>query len=152
MRYCKVSTLKEAFQTGSAVQVDVSSTTAAAISVQSRRPTSLQKISWVKVFGMQVNGLDSLVKALNVEVKDMRKEKDRAIESHTVWGNLKNSMGYLLSVYCLVRQAHTVMVLIASFHTFASARKERLISLLNDWCHHRPQRFARPAWLGKDIA
>ena len=50
-----------------------------------------------------MNGLDSLVKALDVEVKELRREKDRALQSKTLWGHLKNSLGYALSVYCVIR-------------------------------------------------
>ena len=52
---------------------------------------------------LQVNGLDSLVKALDVEVKELRQEKDRALQRKTLRGHLKNSLGYALSFYCLVR-------------------------------------------------
>lgn len=52
---------------------------------------------------LQVNGLESLVIALAYEAKEMRKEKDRALESRTILGHFKNSLGYGLSGYCIVR-------------------------------------------------
>ena len=50
-----------------------------------------------------MEGLESLVSALKADVKELIRERDRAIESRTAWGQLKNLLGYCLSVYCLIR-------------------------------------------------
>lgn len=74
--------------------------------MSSRKECAARNVQGISesAFSMQVNGLDSLVQALDVEMKELRREKDRALESHTAWGHIKNSLGYCLSVYCLVRQ------------------------------------------------
>ena len=52
---------------------------------------------------MQVQALDSLAKALHVEVLELRRERARALSSRGLWGHLKNLLGYLLSAYCLFK-------------------------------------------------
>lgn len=54
---------------------------------------------------MQVQALDSLAKALHVEVLELRRERARALSSRGLWGHLKNLLGYLLSAYCLFKYA-----------------------------------------------
>ena len=49
--------------------------------------------------------LESLERALKVEVVELRKERDRALESRTLLGHAKNLTGYLLSAYCIYRRA-----------------------------------------------
>lgn len=53
--------------------------------------------------GVQVQALDSLAKALHVEVLELRRERARALASRGLWGHLKNLLGYLLSAYCLFK-------------------------------------------------
>ena len=52
---------------------------------------------------MQVAALESLSKALFVEVLELRKEHERAVSSRTLWGHCKNLVGYCLSAYCLFK-------------------------------------------------
>ena len=52
---------------------------------------------------LQVAALESLSKALFVEVLELRKEHERAISSRTLWGHCKNLAGYCLSAYCLFK-------------------------------------------------
>ncbi len=56
-------------------------------------------------FAKQVASLESLERALKVEVVELRKERDRALESRTLLGHAKNFTGYLLSAYCIYRRA-----------------------------------------------
>lgn len=51
----------------------------------------------------QVQALDSLAKALHVEVLELRRERARALSSQGLWGHFKNLLGYLLSAYCLFK-------------------------------------------------
>ena len=53
----------------------------------------------------QVKSLEALGRALYLEVLELRKERDRALESRTLLGHAKNLMGYLLSAYCLYKCA-----------------------------------------------
>lgn len=52
---------------------------------------------------VQIKGLNSLVRALFVEVLELKRERDRAMEARTLWGHCKNLLGYCLSAYCVVR-------------------------------------------------
>jgi len=52
-----------------------------------------------------VTSLEALGKALFLEVLELRKERDRALESRTLAGHAKNLMGYMLSAYCLYKCA-----------------------------------------------
>ena len=52
---------------------------------------------------LQVAALESLSKALFVEVLELRKEHERAVSSRTLWGHCKNLAGYCLSAYCLFK-------------------------------------------------
>ena len=51
----------------------------------------------------QVQALDSLAKALHVEVLELRRERAKALSSRGLWGHFKNLLGYLLSAYCLFK-------------------------------------------------
>ena len=50
-----------------------------------------------------MQGLESLAKALHVEVLELRRDRARALASRGLWGHCKNLLGYLLSAYCLFR-------------------------------------------------
>lgn len=52
---------------------------------------------------MQVTSLEALGKALYLEVLELKKERERALESRTLAGHAKNLMGYMLSAYCLYK-------------------------------------------------
>ena len=52
-----------------------------------------------------MQALDSLAKALHVEVLELRRERARALASRGLWGHFKNLLGYLLSAYCLFKYA-----------------------------------------------
>ena len=60
-------------------------------------------IEVVGVGWWQVQALDSLAKALHVEVLELRRERARALSSRGIWGHFKNLLGYLLSAYCLFK-------------------------------------------------
>ena len=65
-----------------------------------------QQVLCIEVAGMgcwQVQALDSLAKALLVEVLELRRERARALSSRGLWGHFKNLLGYLLSAYCLFK-------------------------------------------------
>jgi golgi pH regulator len=47
--------------------------------------------------------LEALGKALYLEVLELKKERERALESRTLAGHAKNLMGYMLSAYCLYK-------------------------------------------------
>jgi hypothetical protein len=50
-----------------------------------------------------VSGLESLAKIMCIELLELRRERDRALASHTVMGHLTNLLGYALSVFCIAR-------------------------------------------------
>ena len=77
-------------------------------------------------YGMQVQALDSLAKALHVEVLELRRERARALSSRGLWGHLKNLLGYLLSAYCLFKY----VVVYSPALTVKSACDRSLWSLL----------------------
>jgi golgi pH regulator len=52
---------------------------------------------------LQVKSLEALGKAIYLEVLELKKERERALESRTLAGHAKNFMGYMLSVYCLYK-------------------------------------------------
>lgn len=52
---------------------------------------------------LQVKSLEALGKALYLEVLELKKERERALESRTLAGHAKNLMGYMLSAYCLYK-------------------------------------------------
>ncbi len=54
---------------------------------------------------LQVDALESLNRAIFAEVLELRAERDRALAARTLIGHLRNLLGYLLSFYCLFRQA-----------------------------------------------
>mmetsp|Transcript_21307 Transcript_21307/g.64114 ORF Transcript_21307/g.64114 Transcript_21307/m.64114 type:complete len:476 (-) Transcript_21307:3142-4569(-) len=60
----------------------------------------------------EVASLESLERALLTEVVELRKERDRALESRTLLGHAKNFTGYLLSAYCIYRMYACVRALI----------------------------------------
>jgi hypothetical protein len=58
-----------------------------------------------------VKSLESLSRALSMEVLDLRVARVRAMDSRTLAGHAKNLLGYMLSAYCLFKCAtprHTV--------------------------------------------
>ena len=55
--------------------------------------------------GVQVKSLESLSRALSLEVLELRTERERALDSRTAYGHCKNLLGYLLSAYCLYKCA-----------------------------------------------
>lgn len=65
----------------------------------------------------QVQALDSLAKALHVEVLELRRERARALSSQGLWGHFKNLLGYLLSAYCLFKWV--IAMLLRMLHAFA---------------------------------
>ena len=73
---------------------------------------------------MQVKSLEALGRALYLEVLELRKERDRALESRTLLGHAKNLMGYLLSAYCLYKCA-------AQFDATSTATADTAISALH---------------------
>lgn len=50
-----------------------------------------------------MKGLETLSKALFVEVMDLKRERARALLSRTAYGLLQNLLGYCLSAYCIIR-------------------------------------------------
>lgn len=66
---------------------------------------------------IQVAGLERLGRALFVEVLELRRERDRALESRTLWGHSKNLLGYLLSAYCLVKCAPIPVIAVRRLHS-----------------------------------
>jgi len=56
---------------------------------------------------MQVKSLESLARALSLEVLELRTERERALDSRTAYGHCKNLLGYMLSAYCLFKCAPT---------------------------------------------
>lgn len=70
-------------------------------------------------YGLQVQALDSLAKALHVEVLELRRERARALSSRGLWGHLKNLLGYLLSVYCLFKYATITFYKIHIYQMYA---------------------------------
>lgn len=52
---------------------------------------------------LQVQAMESLAKALHVEVLELRQDRARALASRGLWGHCKNLLGYMLSAYCLFR-------------------------------------------------
>jgi hypothetical protein len=51
----------------------------------------------------EVRALEGLSKALRGEVTELKRERQRAVESRTLLGNLKNILGYFLSLYCMFK-------------------------------------------------
>ncbi|KAA6423153.1 MAG: GPCR-type G protein 1-like [Trebouxia sp. A1-2] len=70
-------------------------------SVTSTSGASLE--STIRALTGEVQALDSLAKALHVEVLELRRERARALSSRGIWGHFKNLLGYLLSAYCLFK-------------------------------------------------
>ncbi|KAK9815635.1 hypothetical protein WJX72_007232 [[Myrmecia] bisecta] len=60
----------------------------------------------------EVRALESLSRALFIEVLELRRERERAIQSHTLWGHCKNLLGYCLSAYCLYKMYTSLRSLI----------------------------------------
>lgn len=56
----------------------------------------------------QVEALESLSQALSIEVRELKRERERALESRTLWGHAKNIAGYGMSAYCVFRCADAV--------------------------------------------
>ena len=77
---------------------------------------------------MQVQALDSLAKALHVEVLELRRERARALSSRGIWGHLKNLLGYLLSAYCLIKYMPHLINAMASLLRLAQ------IKIANEKC------------------
>ena len=50
-----------------------------------------------------MKSLESLSRALSVEVLDLRLARVRAVDSHTAAGHARNLLGYMLSAYCLFK-------------------------------------------------
>lgn len=71
-------------------------------------------------YGLQVQALDSLAKALHVEVLELRRERARALSSRGLWGHFKNLLGYLLSAYCLIKYATISLTCIANYRIVMS--------------------------------
>ena len=57
----------------------------------------------IRALETELSTLDSLYKALQIELGELRTERARALESRTLMGFLKNAMGYGMSVYCVYR-------------------------------------------------
>jgi golgi pH regulator len=53
----------------------------------------------------QISMLESLSRTLLVEVMELRRERERAAASRTLYGHCENLMGYMLSLYCLFKCA-----------------------------------------------
>lgn len=71
-------------------------------------------------YGLQVQALDSLAKALHVEVLELRRERARALSSRGLWGHLKNLLGYLLSIYCLFKYATINLPCLHHLHCYVA--------------------------------
>ncbi len=56
----------------------------------------------------QVEALESLSQALSIEVRELKRERERALESRTVQGHVKNIAGYGMSAYCVFRYVRNV--------------------------------------------
>lgn len=54
---------------------------------------------------VQIAGLEDVARALVVDIIDLRAERQRALESRTLWGALRNALGYALCAYCLFKYA-----------------------------------------------
>lgn len=48
-------------------------------------------------------GLESLVHALDSEARELRRERERALEARTLSGHAKNALGYCLSAFCVFK-------------------------------------------------
>ena len=60
--------------------------------------------SWTPAFLLeQVKSLESLSRALSLEVLDLRLARGRALDSRTLAGHARNLLGYMLSAYCLFK-------------------------------------------------
>lgn len=66
-------------------------------------PSGASLESTIRALTGEVQALDSLAKALHVEVLELRRERARALSSRGIWGHFKNLLGYLLSAYCLFK-------------------------------------------------
>ncbi|GAX79959.1 hypothetical protein CEUSTIGMA_g7398.t1 [Chlamydomonas eustigma] len=56
--------------------------------------------------------LEGLSRALQMELADLKAERNRAIESRTLMGHLKNMLGYGMSLYCVFRMYSSLKSLI----------------------------------------
>ncbi|KAL3150850.1 hypothetical protein ABBQ32_000603 [Trebouxia sp. C0010 RCD-2024] len=96
-------------------------------SVTTSQGSSLE--STIKALTGEVQALDSLARALHVEVLELRRERARALSSRGLWGHLKNLLGYLLSVYCLFKMYTCVRSLIFG-EDFSSDPVSRVLGLI----------------------
>eukprot|EP00884_Botryococcus_braunii_P006472 jgi/Botrbrau1/15826/Bobra.40_1s0012.1 len=66
----------------------------------------------IETLQSEVKSLETLSRALFVEVLDLKRERARALLSRTAYGLLQNLLGYCLSAYCIVRMYTSVKSLI----------------------------------------
>lgn len=61
---------------------------------------------------VEIASLSSLEAALVADVRDLKKQRQKAIISRTMKGHLQNFLGYLLSLYCIYRMIASFLALL----------------------------------------
>lgn len=57
----------------------------------------------LQAVGAEVEAMDHVVRSLHAELHEVRRARDRAAESRTTWGKMKNAAGIVMSLTCAWR-------------------------------------------------